>query len=64
MSEIILAVLCIVIGVGSALLMLLALWASALEQAATGSTDGGTVIAWFALIAIAGIGGGVSILVF
>lgn len=51
-------------GFGSALLMLLAIWAGALEQAATGSTDGGAAIAWFALIAIAGIAGGVSILVF
>lgn len=64
MAEIILAVLCIVVGAVFALLTLLGLWAGGLEQAATGSTNGRAAVIWFAIIALAGIGGGISILVF
>lgn len=62
MAEVILAVLCIVVGVASLVMTLLALWAGALKQAATGSSDGISAH-WFAIIAIAGIGGGILILV-
>lgn len=62
MAEIILAVLCIVIGVACAALALLSAWAGALKQAATGSSDGISGV-WFALVAVAGIGGGILILV-
>lgn len=63
MADIILAVLCLIVGGAFALLTILAFWAGALEQAATGSSDGHGAI-WFAIIALAGIGGGISILVF
>lgn len=60
MAEIILAVLCIVVGAVCAVLTLLVLWAAALERAATGSSDDYGAI-W--LFAVAGIAGGISILV-
>lgn len=62
MAEIILAVLCIVVGLACAALALLSAWAGALQRAATGSSDGLSAL-WFATIAIAGIGGGILILV-
>ena len=63
MAELILAVLCLIVGVICALLTLLSLYAGALERAATGSSEGGSAV-WLFLIAVAGIGGGVAILVF
>lgn len=63
MAEIILAVLCILVGVVCGAGALLFAWASALEQAATGSSSL-TGAAWLAILAVIGIGGGISILVF
>ena len=63
MAEIILAMLCLIVGAVFALLTILAFWAGALEHAATGSSDGHGAI-WFAIIAVAGIGAGISIFVF
>lgn len=63
MAEIILAALCILVGIGCGLLALLALWAGALEQAATGSTSSGPAL-WLAIAAVVCVGGGASILIF
>lgn len=62
MAEIILAILCIVVGVVCAALAVLTAWAGALKQAATGSSEGTSGLL-FAILAIAGIGGGILILV-
>lgn len=62
MAEIILAALCIVFGVVCAALALLAAWAGALKQAATGSSEGVSGL-WFAIVAVLSIGGGILILV-
>lgn len=63
MAEIFLAVLCLIVGGVCLLLTLLVLWASAMERAATGSSSGRAAI-WLLVIAFAGIGGGIAILVF
>lgn len=64
MAEIILAWLCIIVGAGCAAVAMFAAWATALERAATGSSDNDRTAVWFALVAFAGIGGGILILVF
>ena len=63
MAEIILAVLCLLGGGVCAFFTLLVLWAGALEQAATGSSDTSGAL-WLAALAVVGIAGGISILVF
>lgn len=63
MAEAILAVLCILLGVTAALLAVLSLWAGVSERAATGSGGTGLWPLVFAVIAVAGIGGGIAILI-
>jgi hypothetical protein len=61
-AEVILATLCLIGGGVCLLLTLLVLWAGALERAATGSSDGNSAI-WFFILALAGIGGGIAIII-
>ncbi len=64
-AEFILAVLFIVLGLACGLSAVVVLWAGALERAATGYVQGANG-AWatvLALIAVAGIGGGLLILI-
>lgn len=62
-AEIVLAILLIVAGLVCAIGTILALWADALEQAATGSHRGGHVWLILSILAFAGVGGGIAILV-
>jgi hypothetical protein len=64
MAEIILAVLCILFGIGFAFVALLVLWGNAMGGVTNASAVNNRPAIVFAILAIAGVGGGISILVF
>lgn len=64
MAEITLAVLCILFGIGFAFATLLVLWANAMGAVTNAQSVNNWPALVLAILAIAGVGGGISILVF
>jgi hypothetical protein len=64
MAEIVLAVLCIVAGLGCALLTLIVAWGSAIGAVTNAAAARNWPILVLALLSIAFLAGGISILVF
>lgn len=63
MAEIILGLLCLVVGAAAAVFALIVAWAGALETSATGSTTASGLVWLLTAIGFAGIAGGI-ILIF
>lgn len=63
MAEIILGALCLVAGVVCALIALLVLWANAMGGVTNASAVNNKPAAWLVLLAIAGVAGGLFLII-